>query len=92
ELDEKDRFLEAELRAVELKFPNLPHETAPDGKDETENVVRREWGTKPESTKPHWEIATELGIIDFDRASKISGSGFAVYVGQGAKLVRALIA
>ena len=91
ELEEKDRFLDAELRAVELKFPNLPHESAPDGRDETENVVRREWGAKPEPTKPHWEIATELGIIDFDRASKISGSGFAVYVGQGAKLVRALI-
>lgn len=91
DLEENDRFLEAELRAVELKFPNLPHESAPDGKDETENVVRREWGTKPEATKPHWEIATELGIIDFDRASKISGSGFAVYVGQGAKLVRALV-
>ena len=91
ELEERDRFMEAELRAVELRFPNLPHATAPDCKDETENVTCREWGTKAEASKPHWEIATELGIIDFDRASKISGTGFAVYVGQGAKLVRSLI-
>ena len=91
ELEERDRFLEGELRAVELKFPNLPHETAPDGRDEKDNVVRREWGTKAAPSKPHWETATELGIVDFERASKVSGTGFACYVGQGAKLVRALV-
>lgn len=94
ELEERAKKLEAELRIVELKFPNLPHESVPDGKTAEENVVVREWGEKPffaEPPKPHWEIAEEHGLIDFERASKISGSGFAVYRGLGAKLHRALI-
>lgn len=91
DLEEQERWLEAELRNVELRFPNLPHETAPDGANETENVVRRTHGTPCEKSKPHWDIAVELGLIDFDRASKISGSGFSVYTGKGAKLQRALI-
>ncbi|RYG23325.1 serine--tRNA ligase, partial [bacterium] len=63
----------------------------PEGKDETENVVVREWGTKPEGEfKPHWEIAESLGLLDLPRGAKISGSGFAVYTGLGARLQRAL--
>ncbi|MCH7904306.1 MAG: serine--tRNA ligase [Armatimonadetes bacterium] len=92
-LEEKGRELESELRAIELAFPNLPHESVPDGSEPEENVVIREWGEKPcfdERPVPHFEIAEELKLIDFDRASKVSGSGFAIYTGLGAKLVRSL--
>ncbi|MCW5938374.1 MAG: serine--tRNA ligase [Fimbriimonadaceae bacterium] len=94
ELEEQASALEKELERLELKFPNLPHETVPDGKTPEENVVVREWGEKPsfaEGPKPHWELAEQFGLIDFDRASKVSGSGFAVYTGVGARLHRALI-
>ncbi len=93
EYDAKERELEAELTAIELKFPNIPHESVPDGLTAEENVVVRTWGEKPAcfgEPKPHWEIAEELGIIDFERGRKISGSGFIVYRGLGAKLQRAL--
>jgi seryl-tRNA synthetase len=92
-LEREARALEAELVELELAFPNLPHESVPDGKDESENVVVREWGTKPtfeEEPKPHWEIAETLGLLDLPRGAKISGSGFAVYTGAGARLQRAL--
>ena len=94
QLEETARTLEAELRDIELKFPNMPHESVPDGLTADDNVVVREWGDMPtfaEPPKPHWEIAAEHKLIDFERASKISGSGFAVYTGMGAKLHRALI-
>lgn len=91
-LEPQERELEAQLNALELQFPNMPHPTVPDGKTPEENVEVRAWGTKPEgSFKAHWEIADELKLIDFEAASKISGSGFAVYTGWGSKLVRALI-
>lgn len=86
--------LDSRLRTMLLYIPNLPHESVPVGKDESENRVLREWGTKPEfgfAPKPHWEIGAELGIIDFERGTKISGSGFPVYKGRGARLQRALI-
>ncbi len=92
-LEPQERELEAKVRALELEFPNLPHDSVPVGMSEEENAVQREWGEKPKldfEPKPHWDIATELGLIDFDRASKISGSGFAVYTGWGARLQRAL--
>lgn len=94
ELEPKERELEQALRAVELKFPNTPHDSVPDGMTPEENPVIRVWGEKPnfaEPPKPHYEIAEELGLIDFERASKISGSGFAVYTGWGARIQRALI-
>ncbi|MCW5936794.1 MAG: serine--tRNA ligase [Fimbriimonadaceae bacterium] len=94
ELDARERDLEHRLHEVELKFPNLPHESVPDGVGADDNVPVRLWGDPPtfaEPPKPHWEIAEEHGLIDFERASKISGSGFAVYTGAGAKLHRALI-
>lgn len=93
ELEPKVKELEDQLQAIELKFPNLPHDSVPDGLTEEENVEIKQWGNKPDATntKPHWEIAEDLGLIDFERATKVSGSGFAVYTGQGAKLQRALI-
>jgi len=94
ELEDQAKKLEAELRTIELKFPNLPHESVPDGKTPEENVVVRMWGDQPtfaEPPKAHWDIAIEHGLIDFERATKISGSGFAVYTGLGAKLHRSLI-
>lgn len=91
ELEAKDREAEAALRKVELDLPNIPHASVPEGKDETENVVVREWGEKPTNNPaPHWETAERLGLLDLPRGAKISGSGFAVYTGQGARLQRAL--
>lgn len=94
ELEPRERELEAALRDIELRFSNLPHPSVPDGRDENDNVVLREWGEEPTFTEapvPHWDIATELGLIDFERATKISGSGFSVYTRWGARLQRALI-
>ncbi|MCU0316790.1 MAG: serine--tRNA ligase [Fimbriimonadaceae bacterium] len=91
ELEEDERFHEAELCKLELTFPNLPHPSVPDGKTPEENVTVKEWGDKVLASKNHTEIASELGLIDFERASKVTGSGFAVYTGLGAKLQRALI-
>lgn len=93
ELEGKERELEQSLREVELLLPNLPHESIPDGDDETANVMVREWGEKPtfaEPPKPHWEIAEGLGLVDLPRGAKITGSGFVVYTGQGARLQRSL--
>lgn len=87
------RELEAQLRKVELDFPNLPHESVPDGKDEKDNPVLRTWGELPvyaETPKPHWEVGERLGLIDLPRGAKVSGSGFVVYTGLGARLQRAL--
>ncbi len=91
--------LEADLTATEstiaglmLELPNIPHASVPAG-DETHNAVIRAWGTPREddTVRPHWEVATELGVLDLARGAKISGSGFIVYRGAGARLVRALI-
>ncbi len=89
-----ERDLEIQLRELELGFPNIPHPSVPDGTSSADNQFVREWGDKPafaEAPKPHWEIAESLGLVDFPRAAKISGSGFAVYTGWGARLQRALI-
>lgn len=89
----RERELEHELRQLELRIPNIPHESVPQGESEADNVLVREWGAKPnfsEAPKPHWDVAENLGLLDFARASKISGSGFALYTGWGAKLQRAL--
>jgi seryl-tRNA synthetase len=76
-----------------LHIPNLPHESCPIGVDETANPVIREWGVKPELADPkdHVDLATRHGLIDWDDATRIAGSGFAVYRGKGARLERALI-
>jgi seryl-tRNA synthetase len=91
--EDRERQLEAELRRIELEIPNLPHASVPEGKDESENVVHRVWGEQPvfaEPPLPHWEVGEKLGLFDLPRGAKISGSGFVVYTGQGARLQRAL--
>jgi seryl-tRNA synthetase len=100
-IGEELKTLEAELSQVEnnlqeklLYLPNIPHETVPVGKDDSENVVVKRWGEPPEfefEPKPHWEIGENLGILDFERAAKITGSRFVVYFNEGALLERALI-
>lgn len=89
----KQRELEARLEQLELEIPNPPHDDVPDGTTAEDNKVVREWGSKPAfdfEPKAHWDIAEQLGMVDFERASKISGSGFALYTGWGARLQRAL--
>ena len=86
--------IEKEFQQFLLLIPNIPHESVPVGKDENDNQVVRYWGKKPEFSfkpLPHWEIGEKLGILDFKRAAKLSGSRFALYKGAGAKLERALI-
>jgi seryl-tRNA synthetase len=92
---------EAELAEVErrrdtllLGLPNLPHESVPVGKSSADNVEVRRWGSPPTfgfTPKPHWEIGQALGILDFERAAKMSGARFSVLFGSGARLSRALI-
>lgn len=92
---EKDlKVVEEELKKKLSLLPNIPHESVPIGKDETENVVVKRWGDIPKfdfEPKPHWEIGSALGILDFERASKITGSRFVIYWNEGALLERALI-
>ena len=98
---ERISLLDAEVRSVDerlnqllLEVPNLPHPDVPVGKDETENVVVRTVGELRHfdfAPLPHWELGTSLGIIDFERGVKISGSRFYVLRGDGARLQRALI-
>jgi seryl-tRNA synthetase len=98
-LGEEIARLEGELTEVEtvlqrilLDVPNFTLPDVPEG-DEANNVIVREWGTPrpPDGVRPHWELAEQHGLIDLARASKISGSGFAVFRGRGARLVRALM-
>ncbi len=91
---EQLRKLEEQSLQELLLLPNIPHESVPIGKDETENTEIRTAGAIPEfSFKPknHWEIGEDLGILDFKRAGKIAGARFVLYRGLGAKLERALI-
>ncbi len=84
---------EEAMRAVLHQIPNLPHESVPVGKSADDNLEVRRWGTPRAydfAPKPHWEIGEQLGILDFDRAAKISGARFAVYWQAGARLERAL--
>jgi seryl-tRNA synthetase len=83
---------EGQLRSILLQLPNVTLAVVPAGAEECNRVVR-EWGTPRDSAgvRPHWEIGAALGIIDLERASKISGSGFVCYRALGARLVRALI-
>ena len=82
-----------ELRAILQSIPNLPQDTVPIGRDEHANSIQKTWGEIPTfdfPALPHWEIGERLGILDFERAAKISGSRFVVHYGQGARLERAL--
>ena len=101
EISEKIVSLEKDLADAERRFeriilsiPNLPHAGVPVGEDEEDNVVIRYWGEKPQfcfEPLPHWDIAKELDILDFERATKLAGSRFVIYKKWGAKLERALI-
>jgi seryl-tRNA synthetase len=94
ELDATQEVIELGLRNVELYFPNVPHESVPIGPDETHNRVERSWGEKPFfafTPKAHWDIGEALGILDFERAVKITGARFSILSGAGAKLNRALM-
>jgi seryl-tRNA synthetase len=94
ELEATKKEVEAELDEILLGLPNLPHESTPDGKDESANVVVREWGDKPSfdfEPKDHVALGEALGILDFERATKISGARFVVLRGLAARLERGLM-
>ncbi|MCX7736520.1 MAG: serine--tRNA ligase [Candidatus Kapabacteria bacterium] len=91
-LDDELKDVQAKLESELLKIPNMLDSSVPVGKSAEENLVVRSWGNPSEKqTKNHLEISKSLGILDFERATKVTGSGFAYYVGKGAALERALI-
>lgn len=92
-LDDELRVIEEELNQLLLSIPNLAHESVPVGETEDDNVEIRKWGEIPTfdfEVKPHWDVATILNLIDFERAAKVTGSRFVFYKGAAAKLERAL--
>jgi seryl-tRNA synthetase len=92
--DDELRQVESDLEHLLLSIPNIPHESVPVGETEDDNVEIRKWGELPEfsfEAQPHWDVATNLGILDFERAAKVTGSRFVFYKGIGARLERALI-
>lgn len=92
EMDDEMRETDASLKDIQLRIPNMLHPDVPIGKSEADNKLIRSWGTPKEKIdKNHIEISKNLGILDFERGAKVSGAGFAYYVGKGAKLERALI-
>lgn len=94
ELDQALRQVEGELAEVVLQIPNPTLDDVPDG-DASANQVVRQWGQAPRfdfPPRPHWELGERLGILDFPRGAKIAGSGFPLFTGRGARLIRALIA
>ena len=94
ELDQLLLDVEKDVFEAQIRIPNLPHKTTPIGKSAADNIQKKEWGTKRSfSFKPqdHLELGEKLDILDFKRGGKISGSGFPVYKGLGARLERALI-
>lgn len=94
EIDDELRVVEEKLQELLLSIPNIPHESVPVGESEDDNVEVRKWGEIRNfdfEVKPHWDVAAELDILDFERASKVTGSRFVFYKGLGARLERALI-
>ena len=92
-LDASAAALDEQLRAILASIPNLPHDSVPPGTSEHDNVEQKQWGAKPHfdfTPRPHWELGEALGILDLERAAKLSGARFAVYWDQGARLERAL--
>src|SRR6266567_2672565 len=96
QIQEKERAaneLEVRLREILAGIPNVPHESVPVGKGTEDNVEVRRWGTPPQfdfTPKPHWELGEQLGVLDLERAAKLSGARFAVYWDLGARMERAL--
>jgi seryl-tRNA synthetase len=94
ELTDKQASLEQQLNDLLVQIPNLPHESVPAGRHAEDNVVERSGGVIPElpaDALPHWELAKKYDLIDFELGVKITGAGFPVYKGKGARLQRALI-
>jgi len=94
EQDEELKQLDEKLQALLMTVPNLPHPTTPLGASENDNVEVRSWGAPRRLdfvARPHWEIGETLGILDFERAARITGARFCLYRGAGARLERALI-
>jgi seryl-tRNA synthetase len=93
ELEKAAEEYDTGLSEVLVGIPNVPDESVPVGKSSDDNVEVRRWGTPPKfdfTPKPHWELGEQLGILDMERAAKLTGARFAVYWDQGAKLERAL--
>lgn len=93
DLEEDLNELKSKRDELLLRIPNIPHESVPVGKTESDNEVFKTWGepNKNEWRKPHWDLVEDRGWIDFDRGSKVTGAGFPFYLGPVAKLQRALI-
>src|SRR5690606_18673777 len=94
QLDDEIREIEAALNERLFAIPNIPHESVPAGRSEEDNVEVRRWGRLPEfayEPLPHWDLAAELDILDFERAAKVAGARFVCYKGLGARLERALM-
>jgi seryl-tRNA synthetase len=92
-LDASASATDEQLRGILASIPNLPQDSVPAGTSEHDNVEQKQWGAKPNfdfTPRPHWELGEALGILDFERAAKLSGARFAVYWDQGARLERAL--
>lgn len=93
-LDDKLSEIEQSLNLLLVQIPNLPHESVPPGKHAEDNLIERSGGVMPnlpEDAVPHWDLAKKYDLIDFELGVKISGAGFPVYKGKGARLQRALI-
>ena len=94
DIDDDLSAIEAEIKEILLSIPNVPYKGVPEGKSSDDNVVEKEGGTKPAlpaDARPHWDLAKKYNIIDFDLGVKITGAGFPVYIGKGARLQRALV-
>jgi len=93
EMEKQAAVFEAQLQDILKTIPNLPHESVPVGGGAEENVEVRRWGAPPKfdfAPKPHWELGAQLGVLDLERAVKLTGARFAVYWGLGARMERAL--
>jgi len=94
DVEDSLRVIEERVTDLALRIPNVPHESVPVGKDPSENREIRRWGSAPQfsfAPKSHWDLGEALGILDFERAARMSGARFAVLTGLGARLERALI-
>ncbi|MFP4650347.1 MAG: serine--tRNA ligase, partial [Desulfobacterales bacterium] len=94
ELEKQLADFEEQISGIMFSIPNIPHPSVPEGRDDSENTLVRKSGVVPEfdfEPQPHWTLGENLGILDFERAAKIAGARFPLYMGAGALLERALI-
>jgi len=93
-IDNSLREIEQKMEDIQIWLPNMPHPSVPVGSAESSNKIAKEWGNIPEfdfELQPHWEIGPALGILEFEKGSRLSGSNFVAYSGLGARLQRGLI-